>query len=798
MNQFKYLLISFLVFSFSLSVAIPTLAQESEGSSLAIEEIIVTAQKREESLQDVPIAITAITEQLEDATIRNIADLSAFAPNVIIGETSVRARGSSITIRGINSSESDKSFDPKILVELDGVAIGTNSGQIIENFDLERIEILRGPQGTLFGKNTNGGVIRVMRSKPTGELGGKAEITMGDNGQEEFRAIFNAPIIEDKAAIKLFGTTIKNDGHLYNTYLNVDGPKKDYTHYGASLLFTPNENFEAILTLEKYDDGSDVGAWTNANDNSTVICNVYDPLYPDGTPKTGAALGPVQAFNPEGINTCLSNDKDASTSTYSTDDTNPGQYDTDAVTLNLTWDINGTDRLVYVGGYRDEYEDTKWEYDGVAMPWIWIEAYNYYEQESHEIRWERTTDNYNLTLGAYFWDSTYHQDWVTRGSFWSTLVPPFLYQVCLAGGLGAIRCEPGLENGLGPNYVQKLLQEQNTESQAVFGHLDYIINDKWTFNLGLRYTEEEKNFIGGQSYSTSIERAYINNFASIGLPGEVGIANLLKKYDEMSGRIGVTYQINEDAMAYVNYSEGFQSGGFFGRNQNVADFKNTYDPEYAKTLAVGVKSLLLDKRLQLNAEYFRNDFEDKQENTIKLDPTTRTVVTVIDNVAGVLYEGLEVEMRALISENFEAFLNVGFLDAEYDGFIADLDGADAEGNLVLTNNDYLKPKFSPETTYSFGGTYTVDVGPGELALFAKYSFVDEQESTTTNIAIGKVPSIEKIDLSVTYKWDNFKISAFGRNLTDEVVIPVRDISSLMIFGSPTVGKVFGVTVAAAF
>ena len=173
---------SFLILSISLILSfMPKVSYTQEGTSgLEIEEIIVTAQKREESLQDVPIAITAITEQLEDATIRNIADLSAFAPNVIIGETSVRSRGSAITIRGINSSESDKSFDPKILVELDGVAIGTNSGQVIENFDLERIEILRGPQGTLFGKNTNGGVIRVMRSKPTGEFGGKVQATVGD------------------------------------------------------------------------------------------------------------------------------------------------------------------------------------------------------------------------------------------------------------------------------------------------------------------------------------------------------------------------------------------------------------------------------------------------------------------------------------------------------------------------------------------------------------------------------------------------------------------------------------------
>ena len=206
---------------------LPVSAQDNEeASSLGIEEIIVTARKREESLQDVPIAITAVTEQLQDATIRNIADLSAFAPNVIIGETSVRARGSAITLRGINSSESDKSFDPKILVELDGVAIGTNSGQIIENFDLERIEILRGPQGTLFGKNTNGGVIRVMRSRPTGEFGGKVEMTIGDNGQEEFRALINTPIVEDILALKVFGTTIKNDGHISVSYTHLTLPTK--------------------------------------------------------------------------------------------------------------------------------------------------------------------------------------------------------------------------------------------------------------------------------------------------------------------------------------------------------------------------------------------------------------------------------------------------------------------------------------------------------------------------------------------------------------------------------------------
>ena len=769
---------------------LPVSAQDNEeASSLGIEEIIVTARKREESLQDVPIAITAVTEQLQDATIRNIADLSAFAPNVIIGETSVRARGSAITLRGINSSESDKSLDPKILVELDGVAIGTNSGQIIENFDLERIEILRGPQGTLFGKNTNGGVIRVMRSRPTGEFGGKVEMTIGDNGQEEFRALINTPIVEDILALKVFGTTIKNDGHIYNTFLKIDGPKKDYTNYGATFLFTPNDRFEALLTIEQYDDGSDVGAWTNENDDTRLICNLYDPSR--GVP------GLIAKYNPGGYSTCKSTAGLGPTEN-ATNDHNPGQFDTDAYTLNMTYDLSDSMTLTYVGAYCEEGEQTTWEYDGTPMPWIWIDAFNAYEQESHEVRLEIITDKANITTGAYFWDSTYRQDWVTRGSFWSTLVAPELYPICEQFGLGAIRCEPGLGATLGENYAQKLLQTQNTESKAVFVNVDYQLNEKIMLTGGLRYTEEEKQFTGGQSYLTSLERAYINNFESIGLPGEVGVATLNKKYDEISGVVGLSYQYTEDLMFYATYKEGFQSGGFFGRNQNVADFKNTYDPEYAKTLELGMKSLLMDKRVQLNIAAFRNDFEDKQEDTIKLDPSTKTVVTVIDNVAGVLYQGLEIESRFLVNESFEAFVNVGLLDAEYDGFIADLDGANAEGLVEPTNNDYLTPKYAPEMTASFGGTYTADLGDGELQLFAKYSFVDELYSITDNRDVGKVPSTEKIDASITFLKDNYKISLFGRNLTDEITSPVRDISSLMIFGSPSVGTCYGITLSANF
>ena len=178
----------------NFGVATSVVAAESE---LVIEEVIVTARKREESAQEVPVAITALSGELRNSTIRNLADVNGFAPNVQIDENPGRTGGSSITIRGISPTRvDDNSLDSPIAVMIDGIYLGTLSGQIIENFDLERIEILRGPQGTLFGKNTVGGVINVVRSRPTGELGAKVKYTHGKWGQRELRAVVNTPLIE--------------------------------------------------------------------------------------------------------------------------------------------------------------------------------------------------------------------------------------------------------------------------------------------------------------------------------------------------------------------------------------------------------------------------------------------------------------------------------------------------------------------------------------------------------------------------------------------------------------------------
>ena len=263
MNHLKYVLFGFAVLVTSNITSTSSLAQDAgDAESFGIEEIIVTARKIEESSQEIPVAITAITDQLEKSNIRNLSDLQGFAPNVIIGNFGSRSGGANLNIRGISPPRSDdNSFDAPIAVMIDGVHLGTAAGQILENFDLERVEVLRGPQGTLFGKNTVGGVISVIRSRPTGEFGARFKATLGEDGQQELRAVVNFPIAEGKVAGKVFGTMIEDDGWLPNITLGKKVPEKDYMNYGLTLLFTPNDKFEATVTVETFDDQSDLAAF---------------------------------------------------------------------------------------------------------------------------------------------------------------------------------------------------------------------------------------------------------------------------------------------------------------------------------------------------------------------------------------------------------------------------------------------------------------------------------------------------------------------------------------------------------
>ena len=744
----------------------PALSAEQDNRAI-LEEVVVTARKVEESVQDVPIAITAITQDLNQSSIRNLEDLNGFAPNVSIDTDGSRSNGASITIRGISPTRTDdNSFDAPVAVMIDGIYLGSLAGQVLENFDMERVEVLRGPQGTLFGRNTVGGVVHVIRSRPTGELGGRFKATAGEDGQREFRGVLNFPLIEDKLAGKFFVTKLDLDGYLDNITLDNDGPEKDYFNYGLTLLATPTDNFEATLTVEKFKDDSDLNAFqTNMNFAPNVAPPPEDPREVDLSLGT-TTCAVFMASHPGVCRTSLD------VPNFSENDTrNVASLDTDAITLNMSLNLNDNFSLVSVTGYRDQTEYRIYDFDGSRAPFITIERDNEFDQFSQELRLEGQWDRASLVAGYYYWNSEFTQDWVTGGRFWATLFGgvaynPAVWQACqgtngLDGAFAPIACDLGLPNGVEPgaDVTQILFETQETTANAFFAQFEYDLTDRFSVNAGLRWTKEEKDFVAGQSYLSNVERQNLRNFP--------GFADLKNDWKETTFRFGGTYRINDDAIVYASYSEGFHSGGFFGVNQNIRDFeRDQYDPEFAKSWELGLKSQLAGNRVRFNAAYFHNDFSDKQESFVQFDPDTRTVATVFENAGSATYQGIEAEAQVAVTANLLLFANLGWLDAEYDDFVIDVTPTDDIDNPV--NATFLDPRNASDFTLGFGFDFSQQIGPGELNVYAKYSIRDDYETNVLNLPVGRVDSSDTEDVSaaISYRVNNLIFSVFGRNLTD--------------------------------
>ncbi len=822
------------------------------AASGGIEEIIVTAQKREQSAQEVPIAITAISAELQTSAIRDLRDLNGFAPNVRIDRDPARANGAAITIRGISPTRTDdNSFDSPVAVMIDDIYLGTLSGQVLENFDIQQVEILRGPQGTLFGKNTVGGVLNVKRTVPTGDWGARLKFTAGSFSQLEYRAVINAPIVDEKLAAKFFFTKIGDDGWIKNTTLDRGVAQKDYMNYGVTFLATPTDRLRALFTIERFDDDTEGGgSLTNYNLAPGVASPPSDPREPD---LSGGFLsctlfnsGLIPEWTAAGVpcRTSLNRPKKVSA-----DIANPASLTTDAYTLDTSFEINENFRFASVTGYRKVNEDRILDFDGSSVDHITLERLNDFDQFSEEARIHADFDSIKGVVGFYYWNSEFSQDWVTGGDFWrlvgtlsganfatntwtlpaqglATAFPSLgasvgPLQVCqnptVAGfPFGATRCDTGVTAsgdgitpgvGLGNKVTQRLFETQETTSFAVFGQADWEIIEDLTLTLGLRWTKETKDFRAGQAYLSSVARNRVRNFPAY--------ANLEKTWDDISPKAALAWQPADDVLLFLSYSEGFHSGGFFGVNQNIADFeRDQYNPEYARSYEIGAKTRWFDNHVQLNASYFYNQFRNKQESAIQFDPTTNTVATVFANVADAVYQGIDIELQVAPIEQLDLFMSFGWLDAEYRDFFTDINPndtatttlANCSGTFVpsvpataavgqcIQDASFLRPRNAPEFTVGVGGTVRLDVGGGVAETSLKYNWLGEVETSLINLTVGRLKSRGDLQMTTGYRYKNVSVMFFARNLTNEGYEVPFLIQPLFASGTMVPGRTYGVDV----
>ena len=430
------------------ALAAPAFAAEAAAAPTAaaapdegVQEIIVSARRRNESLGTTPISITAITtSQLENKASANLGDLQGAAPNLLITQQNSGGAAANLAIRGLTYADIEKSQEPTVGVVVDGVFIGTSTGQYLDFFDIEQIEVLRGPQGTLFGRNTIGGVINIRRTRPTGRLGVKAEVSYGSFGTFQGRAVVNAPL-GDTLALKGFYFHNESDGfyHQYGTNAHRGGSKND--NFGASLLFTPSNDFNALLTVEKQNQKFDV-VNSNLAKTGEVFC-VFEPA------------NECNRNNTTDLYTVFGSPADS-------------HYSAPAATLEMNGNL-GSVKLTSVTGYRESKEDQTQDFDSSSTDLYYTHRKQNYYQFSQEVRGAgKLSDSFDYVVGGYYFKSKYN-----------------LFQSTRLFGFN-----PAISPDVADTNPQSVTGK--TESVAFFGDFDWAFAERFRLSFGGRWTQDKK------------------------------------------------------------------------------------------------------------------------------------------------------------------------------------------------------------------------------------------------------------------------------------------------------------------
>ncbi len=749
-----------------------------------VEQIVVTARRKGESVQDVPLSVTPFTKaQLEQSSIRDLTDLEALAPNVIIDPITVVPGGAGLSIRGINFNDLEKSFDPSVGVFIDGIYIGTSATQLLNNFDLESVEILRGPQGTLFGRNTTGGIINVRRTRPTGQLGLKASATVASFGRHDYKLVANAPLMEDKLAVKISGYSFNSDGYFHNTTTDEYSPQTRYLSGALDLLYTPTKSLEILAKYEHIRDRGTPTQYKNASDSSHILCF--------GPPLGLTSFPDAQCSDPKSNKYDVQGNFDVRS-----------DLDLDAVTLNMEQRLGDDYKLVSISGWRGHDEDVGQDFDGSPADFFSTRRTQRFDQVSEELRLHaQPVENVEVVAGLYYYYGHYDINATVHYLF----DQPFIHM-----SIGA---------PLPPGTVRIQDAGQTTHSIAGFAHGEWEFVDNFRATLAGRYTLEKKKFNNHFGLSNSLNPDIAQIFVSTDMTPAIHASESWARFTPAAG---LDYKLTESvlgagngALTYFTYSRGFKSGGFNGRADPAST--KTFAPEDVDQFELGLKTDWFKRRVTFNTAAFWINYGNKQEETLQPSMTGGNQ-TLTDNAADAVIKGLEFEASAMplrghngLVGGLRLFANLGLLDAKYTKFNADLDGPDMAGNLVPQDYKDLELRNAPAWQFGAGVANPYELSFGRVVLNAQYR---HRAETRTGISLtagtgepnrqGISPSLGTFDASVTLEADElvggaWRLTVFGRNIANKTTRAVYiNLPGLLAFETETPPTMWGAELAATY
>ncbi len=795
----------------------PSLAQQSgSDSSRALEEIVVTAQKREQSLQDVPISIHAISgETLVNNGINDFQSLGERTPNLKI-QVADGGPANLIGMRGITTGF-NRGFEQSVGVVVDDVYSARGEFFRTGLFDVERVEALRGPQGTLFGKNATAGLINVTTAGPTEDFQASVKTRVGSDSLIGVTGAISGPMTDSfrgRLAVEHF----EQDAFMTNTGGGVDGGETENNNIRLRLELDATEDLTLGFTYERME---------KTVDGTTQQLLLLDPSPNAGffgfnpaanpyDPGNGGA-GFIPIFGISSAEYFVGFDPNAE---FNTDDVQSTDLDAffeteaDNIRLHADWDFGGVS-LAYVGGITDVTDQNQFDPDFSANPYIIGPANVESEQITHELRLASNGDNrLDWTIGAFKYDIDY-----------SNNTPAFLFVPAVTGTIGPVA--PGVpplpnpdyvgyQNGVGRYGVRDTGFEQETDSWAVFFQGTFDFTDNLSLTLGGRYTDESKTSdqyitnrdgtlrtpagdlgptpIPGNPNPTPAE--YANSFdgtvspyclsdkpepeydaAGLGAPCGPG---LKRSEDAFTPMAALNFNFSDEVSAYLSYSEGFKSGGFNGQARREASLE--YEEETVDAFEIGLKSVLFDGSMTANIAIYVSEYQNFQ--------TTQFVnqVFIVGNAASVDAQGIEFDWLWQATDNLRIGLSGAFADTTYGQFET---AACTSAQLMALSPFAPPPNPNPrslcendvsgrsvEQAPDYSGNLMVNYSiplesmPFDMELGADISFSDEYFLTQDldPLLVQDAYQLVNLRAALTGNDGNWTLAALGRNINDEIFL----------------------------
>lgn len=725
-----------------------------------ISEIVVTAQRRKTNLQQTPISITAVTG--ENLRARGAADLSGVAqatPNMQLTTSGNGSGGSSfaqVFIRGVGQADFIITKDPAVGIYVDGVYLARAPGALLELLDIERVEVLRGPQGTLFGKNTAGGAISVITKQPEGELGGTAELRVGNYGRRDVTGSFQVPLIENRLFLRASGLAARRDGY-YERLLpgaidgrTADGNSQNVQSGRLSLRWAPTDNFDVVLAAD-----STIQRET-ATDYQTV----------------GTSDSPnIQLFNrlvlePRGE---MYGRRWIAPRPWTTYSTSPSYSNVDVWggSGTFSWDL-GTAQLKLISAYRSLRVATKADADGtpfdiVASDGIRVDQ----NQMSHELQFSGSTweSRIHWLLGLWYFQEHAKDVQSSRqlvGLFEQleaaepgSIDPPGRAGMCPDGAMMSA-CLGGAGNMRNLPFDQTRLGRRDLKgrSYAAFGQGSVQITDALSFTAGARISREEKDFVYFETRPLQNNRVSFDNVR----------AN--PSWNVFTPKLSIEYQFAPNLMAYGSYALGFKAGGVNGRPVRD-DLFTAFGPEWLTTFELGAKSEFFDKRLRMNVALFFSRYTDIQisRNTVDMN---NAFIRLEQNAGTARIFGFEVEITAAPVRGLTINATAGYNNFAFTSLLPQMA---APGTPLLTLDNKLP--FNPSLVGTLSGAYRVLMGvAGSITPRFDLSYSSSYFIDIDNTEAVKQKPFVVLNARLTYAPEraDWELFVAATNLTQQAVI----------------------------